>query len=156
LLPPFRRPVKLGPDVGWKGEGDVKVQRVGRDVVHDGDEVAGHRLHLAQRACLRSAADLGHADTPDRAVPIHFSMVDLQLRHPKGFGRSRTAAAEKARLAHRAARPGRLLLSLTADVAMVRLGSAADVVEVGASSSRWLRMRLPPTISTRNGQATTP
>ena len=33
---------------------------------------------------------------------------------------------------------------------------AADVVEAGASSGRWLRLRLAPTISVRNGQGTTP
>jgi len=81
LLPKFRRLFKLSLDVRWKGNRDVQLELVGRDVVHDDDEVARHRLDLPKRARLSGTGDLRHVDAPDLAVPVDFGMVGPQFRY---------------------------------------------------------------------------
>jgi hypothetical protein len=80
-LAQFGGPVQFGPDVSRQDDRHVEVERVSRDVVHNGDEIASHGPGLPERARLGGARDLGHADAPDRAVAADFSVVRLQFRH---------------------------------------------------------------------------
>src|ERR1022692_1033634 len=59
----------------------LDMEGIGRYVFHDGDQVAGHGLDLAQVPALGRTTDLWNVNVPEAPVALNVSTVSPHFRH---------------------------------------------------------------------------
>ena len=70
-----------GHAVGWDNV-DIQVEGVGRDIVHDGDQITRHRFDLTEVPGLRYPVDLGNVKHPVLFVAFDANVVGIHRHHP--------------------------------------------------------------------------